>query len=112
MPDPNAQDQILAGLQLFTFLAWLGCALSAWVGYRAFRQSADLYWLVAFAVLAAAYLGEALTTYRWIGHMGPVSDTMRQAAELNTYYRLRLGALELAAALLIFHLFRQRRASY
>ena len=109
MSDPITQFNILAGINSISALVWVGSAVSAYVGYRAFKQGVDARWTVAFLLLAAYHAGEAYVAYSWTQNLGPVLAAMQDPANFAAYYGVRLAGIELVAAFLVFYRFRERR---
>lgn len=109
MSDPITQFNILTGIHTISALVWVGCAFSAYVGYRAFRQGVDVRWTVAFLLLAAYHFGEAFVAYSWTKNLGPVLPAMQGPANFAAFYGVRLAGIELVAAFLVLYRFRERR---
>lgn len=109
MSDPTAQYTLLVALFALAALVWLGCALSTFGTYRAFRQMVDLGWTAAYLLLALLALGDAFIAYQWRSRVLFMSSTAREASQLTGYYWLRFVPFELVAAFLMFGLLRMRR---
>lgn len=112
MFDWVTQYHVLTGLYLVNALVWLGSALTAYVGYRAFKQSVDIQWAIAFALMAGVFLAEAYVAYQWLEPMDQMIQPLREAVAFDVFYRARLAGIALAPAFLVFYLFRKRRKSY
>jgi hypothetical protein len=101
---------IVLGLNVVAGLLWLGAALAAFSGYRAFRLRPDLAWLSAFLLLALVALARAWGA--WLGAqeadmlIGPAAIALHEVVASEQRY----AALEMIAALLAFYAFVQRRA--
>jgi hypothetical protein len=107
--DPIEQHQVLLALYAINGLVWVGAALSAYVGFRAFRQRADVQWAIAFVLMAAVFFGHAYVAYRWVETLRLAEEPARIAADVAVYYQLRLAGVALAPSFLVFYLFRKRR---
>jgi hypothetical protein len=117
MPDAASTFNILAVVYLLTALIWGMSALSAYSGYRAFHQQADLGWTLGFALLAILRFGDAYLSRHWANglagglgsDLGAAGETL---AEYTSFYELRFSAMEIAVAILVFLLFRMRRVTF
>lgn len=65
MSDPTTSTLLHGGLAGLAGLAWLLALLVAVPRYRAFRQRADLWWALAFALMLVAAGARALEAWGW-----------------------------------------------
>jgi hypothetical protein len=109
MSEPSTQYSFLMAIFALTAIAWLGCALSAYATYRAFRLTVDLGWLAAYLLLAFVAVGNAFVANQWRGRIAFMPPTSQEASQFLSYYWLRLAPFGLIAAFLVFALLRVRR---
>jgi hypothetical protein len=107
--DVQTQYYLVLGLSGLAGLVWLGAILSAVGRWRAFRQRADLIWLVAFVALALATLGRAWAAWQGVALLPALASTAQAAMEDRLWYDLRFAALDLIAALLAIYAYVQKR---
>ncbi len=110
MVDPDMQSNILIALYALSGLVWVGSALTAYMGFRAFRQRIDIGWAIAFLFLAAFFFGQAYVGFRWSELLSVSDRQVSAAAELPAYYQLRLAAIALVPSLVAFFTFRKKGA--
>lgn len=110
MVDPNLANlyHIQTGILAITAVVWVVCALSALSGYLSFRQRLDLGWVSAFALLALARALDAYTAWQTAALAVDMRSATVTMIEYLGYFRVRYAAVEMAAAFLVFVLFRAR----
>ncbi len=107
--DVQTQYYLVVGLSGLAGLVWLGAILAAVGRWRAFRQKADLAWLVTFLVLALATLGQAWVAWQGLAVLPTLTSAAQLTVEARLWYEVRFAALDLIAALLAFYAFIQKR---
>lgn len=110
--DLSSQVYLLMGVYALTALIWVGCALTAFAGYRAFKLRVDLGWTAAFLLLAFVRAVEAYAAYVTLDELQFMGVAEATATELTLGYRISLSALEIIAAFAVFFLFRARGAYF
>ena len=110
--DLSSQFTLLTLVYGLTALVWIGAALVAFSGYRAFKLRIDLGWTLAFLLLAFVRGGEAYAAYQTGQELAAMGVSEATATEISLGYRVGLAALEIIAAFAIFYLFRSRSAYY
>ena len=110
MPELHQDFTLLTVTETVTAIAWLACALAAWMSHRAYRQRTDMIWLAAFLVLAVVSAGDAFIASSWADAVGNLTDT--QQVRFDLFMSLRLAALELAGAVAVFFVFRLPRVTF
>jgi hypothetical protein len=103
------QMYILIGILVLTAVFWFIGALSAYSGYRAFKQRVDLGWAGAFLVMGLVCLGYAWEAYGWTQGVHLLSTNMQSLQNTAAMTRLRFAAIEMLAVFAILYLFRTRR---
>lgn len=106
--DLESQFTLIAAIYALTAIVWLGCALTALAGYRAFRLKVDLGWFFAFLLLAFVRAGEAYVAYITLDELRTMGLIEATATELSIGFRVSFAALEIIAAFAVFILFRSR----
>jgi hypothetical protein len=108
----ESQFTTLMALNGLAAVFWLLAALSAVASHRAFRQSADLWWAIAFSGLAFARAGSIFLANDYLRALAVLPLEAVSLAEHAAYYGVRFGAVELAAAFVALYVFRSRRARF
>jgi len=106
------QLYILIGILVLTAIFWSFGALSAYSGYRAFKQQTDLGWTGAFVAMALVALGSAWEAYNLTQGAELLSTNMQAVLLSATSLRLRFAAIEMLAVFAILYLFRARRSAF
>lgn len=106
------QLYILIGILVLTAVLWSFAALSAYSGYRAFKQNVDLGWTLAFLVMAFVCLGYAWEAYNWTQGTHLLSTNMQDIVSRSTSLRVSFAAIQMMAVFAILYLFRSRRSTF
>lgn len=106
------QQYILIGIFVLTAVLWSFGALSAYSGYRAFKQTTDLGWTLAFLVMAFVSLGYAWEAFNWTQGTHLLSTNMQDVVRRSTSLRVSFAAIEMMAVFAILYLFRARRSAF
>jgi len=107
MAELSGDYTALAWIQGLTALFWFGGALAALRHYRGIREPSYLAWMAITLILAAVRAGDAYVAAAW-SDQAPFLPPGLRLAEFTSYYELRLGALEMVAALAALLILRRR----
>jgi hypothetical protein len=108
----SSQQYILIGIFVLTAVLWSFGSLSAYSGYRAFKQNQDLGWTLAFLTMAFVSLGYAWEAYNWTQGTHLLSNNMQDVVKRATSLRMSFAAIEMMAVFAILFLFRSRRSTF
>ncbi|MFN2114400.1 MAG: hypothetical protein ACK2T6_01720 [Anaerolineae bacterium] len=106
--DLESQFTLAAAMYALTALVWVGSAIVAFSGYRAFRLGVDLGWFATFLLFAFIRASQAYVMWLTRSQLAMTSLGEAPLIDLSIGYRVSFAALEIVAAFAVFFLFRMR----